>query len=170
MSIIQKQHLKRLNDAKRGRTHEEMYGKEKADKIRESIILANSGIPSRKLPPGEGAFNYMYRYYKRNAEKRNIEWQLSQDEFRLLTKGNCFYCGEFPKNTIVTDKKLKRFNGDYIHNGIDRLNNKIEYVYDNCVSCCKICNNAKRTMSITEFKQWLCRVCEISIGENYVHY
>lgn len=122
------------------------------------------------LPRGEAAFNQVMGKYKSNAKKRNIGWGLSSDEFKMLTQSNCWYCGSEPFNGIQRRRKNRdshshKFNGDYIHNGIDRLNNNKGYVFDNCVSCCKICNQAKYTMSVTEFKQWLRKAYSVSIGD-----
>ena len=36
-------------------------------------------------------------------------------------------------------------------NGIDRVNNNIGYILNNCVACCKYCNIAKGVRTITEF-------------------
>lgn len=39
----------------------------------------------------------------------------------------------------------------YVYNGIDRVNNDIGYLIENCVSCCKVCNFMKRSMSKNDF-------------------
>jgi hypothetical protein len=99
-----------------------------------------------RLDFGEGAFNSLFKRYKYGANERNLEFQISETEFRKLTKQNCYYCGVEPKQIIKTAG-----NGDYIYNGIDRLNNDIGYVYDNIVSCCGICNRDKNIMNASEF-------------------
>ena len=53
---------------------------------------------------------------------------------------------------------LKKINGGIegiIINGIDRINNDIGYTIENSLTCCKICNYAKNTMSMREFIAWL---------------
>lgn len=40
--------------------------------------------------------------------------------------------------------------GEFV-NGIDRVDNSLGYVADNCVPCCEACNRAKLQMSSTDF-------------------
>jgi hypothetical protein len=98
-----------------------------------------------KLPEGESAFNLLYATYRFQAEKRNLEFSLTKEDFARLTSGDCFYCGDAPKQTIQSK------NGVYIYNGIDRLENDLGYVNHNSVSCCGPCNLMKRMMSIQDF-------------------
>lgn len=72
--------------------------------------------------------------YKRSAKARNINWCLSDEEFNSFWGKPCSYCDE-PINTI----------------GIDRLDNSIGYLFENCTSCCSICNYMKMTFTKTEF-------------------
>lgn len=108
----------------------------------------------RILPKGEGAFNNLYYSYKEHARKRNIEWNLTKKQFKILTKGNCIYCGIEPLQV----NHPKRHNGDYIYNGIDRVDNNKGYIIDNCVSCCGYCNWAKKDKSQKEFLEWIKKV------------
>lgn len=120
-----------------------------------------------RLPKGEAAFNQVLVKYKSNANKRSLDWQLSEGEFRLLTQGHCWYCGSEPTNSIQLSRRdgRHRFYGDYIHNGIDRLDNNLGYTFYNCVPCCKVCNQAKYTMTVTDFKKWIRNVHKIFVGE-----
>lgn len=108
---------------------------------------------SVKLPQGESAKRIAFSQYKLGAKRRNIEYRLSLQESISLFDGPCSYCGTFRSNTITN----KRGNGSYNYNGIDRVDNNKGYTLDNCVSCCKICNNAKRTLSREEFLDWIKR-------------
>ena len=99
------------------------------------------------LPKSEAAFNAIFSRYKRQAKERNLEFLLSKEQFKKLTKKNCFYCNTSP--TMV--EKHPRMNGVYVYSGVDRVNNSIGYVIDNCVSCCWICNTMKRKLSQKEF-------------------
>jgi DNA-directed RNA polymerase subunit RPC12/RpoP len=85
--------------------------------------------------------------YKLSAKKRNIEFKLSNEEFFKLTQQPCYYCGKELSMSI----KSKYNNGDYIYNGIDRINNNIGYIIENCVPCCNICNIAKSDNTYEEF-------------------
>lgn len=86
----------------------------------------------------------VYKTYKRSALKRGYTFELSVDELEKYITDKCFYCHAeciFPENE---DDKIK-------YNGIDRIDNKLGYIPNNCVSCCKICNNIKNTMDINRF-------------------
>ena len=104
--------------------------------------------------------------YKNRARKKNINFTLTRNEFETLTSSNCYYCGIEPKQIY---KPVKFCNpGNYIYNGIDRLDNNLGYTLDNCVPCCGICNFAKKTTSENEFLCWIKRVYEfrrLSSGE-----
>ena len=102
---------------------------------------------NKAMPLGEASLNKIMDNYKRKAKNRNLKYSLSKDEFRYLTKQNCYYCGSVPK----TSYKSQNSNGHYIYNGIDRLNNEKGYILDNCVSCCETCNRAKLQMTENEF-------------------
>ena len=49
----------------------------------------------------------------------------------------------------------KKVMDHYIYNGIDRKNGTLGYFLENCVSCCRPCNWAKRHMSYDEFMAYL---------------
>ncbi len=107
------------------------------------------------LSDGIAGFNSIYNTYKWGAEKVGREFNLSKEDFRLLTSSNCHYCGCPPFNI---KKKRSPYGIDYIYNGIDRKDNKKGYTLSNCVSCCKICNQAKHTFSYGEFVAWIKRI------------
>jgi hypothetical protein len=96
--------------------------------------------------PGASGFNHLLASYRAAAEQRGIEWRLSEDEFRTLVTGNCYYCGVVPKQ-ISGQSTVGRF----IYNGVDRLNNSGGYVPGNVVSCCGTHNQMKGTMSYEQF-------------------
>jgi hypothetical protein len=41
---------------------------------------------------------------------------------------------------------------------MDRVDNSLGYVIDNVVSCCEMCNLAKKDFSREEFESWVRRV------------
>lgn len=102
----------------------------------------------RTLPRGVAAFNAMIGRMKLAAEKRDHKWQLTNEQVRHLTKQRCYYCGVKPLQT----SHAEAYNGDYVHNGIDRVDNERGYTIDNVVSCCGKCNLMKRAMSLQEFR------------------
>jgi 5-methylcytosine-specific restriction endonuclease McrA len=102
-------------------------------------------------------FNTVFNAYKQRARKKKIVFDLSKEDFEIVIKANCTYCGVEPENYIEPRGKfIKR--DKYYYNGIDRLDNSIGYTYENCVPCCEKCNKAKRDMPKTEFLEWMVRM------------
>lgn len=135
---------KRNNILKRHRTYS--CGCQKRD----SSTWTNSGPRhmSWRLPYGESAFNNLFYQYIRSAKKRGYSFDLDKESFRKITKKNCHYCGGEPNRVIKGQGKT---SGDYIYNGIDRIDNSIGYIEDNIVPCCFICNSMKHTLSVEDF-------------------
>lgn len=97
----------------------------------EHILTYNGRINGRLFP--EMFPDYMsasYNGYKQRAAKKNLDFILSQDEFTSLTYLPCYLCG-------------KTSNSQHL-NGVDRLDNKNGYTFDNVKSCCFGCNHIKR--------------------------
>lgn len=109
----------------------------------------------RTLSPGEAAFNYVYCRYKTMAKRRLLCFDLTKEEFMTLTSNNCYYCNREPSQ--ITHYKV-RGSGEYIYNGVDRIDSNIGYTIDNCVPCCKYCNFAKNEMTFEEFKSWISKI------------
>lgn len=68
---------------------------------------------------------------KRAAEKRGIEWHLTDEEAKVMMTTACIYCKHIDLEVRV--------------NGIDRLDSSKSYTTENCVPCCKDCNYMKGT-------------------------
>lgn len=111
----------------------------------------------KKIKPlGEASFNDLYERYKYRATKIGKEFLLTKEEFKIITKQNCYYCGIEPKQEASKGRSFnKKYNGTYIFNGIDRVDNLKGYSLDNCVPCCLICNQAKSDLEIEDFNKWL---------------
>jgi hypothetical protein len=100
-----------------------------------------------KKPTKKKGARSLMSHYKSGAKNRDISFELTEDEFRELTQGNCHYCGVEPDQALQLNA-----DGDlYIYNGIDRLDGSKGYTTDNCVPCCKVCNFMKRNMLESEF-------------------
>lgn len=120
----------------------------------ERIIELNK---SRKLPNNESGLNNLYYKYKRDAEKRGYEFQLTKEFFNEITQKDCNYCGSSPSSLRSISKSQK--DGDkYCYNGIDRINNDLGYIEGNCTPCCGVCNIAKRSMTLDDFRNWVFRI------------
>lgn len=109
-----------------------------------------------RLKSGISNMRTLFRHYKRSAKKRGYNFELTIEQFAEITKKDCYYCGTKP-NQIA--KHYSCF-GDYIYNGIDRIDNNKGYTIENVVSCCKQCNFAKRDLTTKEFKDWIKNIYE----------
>jgi len=85
-----------------------------------------------------------YSRYKSCAKKRKISFELTQEEFSLFWNKECSYCGS--KIDTV---------------GIDRVNNDLGYTKDNCVSCCKICNKMKLSLTLDEWYEHMYKILSL---------
>lgn len=88
----------------------------------------------------------IFHKYLNSANKRQIDFQLLESDVADLIRQSCFYCGSPPNN-----KQKIRKNTIVKYSGIDRRDNSIGYILDNCVPCCKICNTAKLDLSEDQF-------------------
>ena len=75
-----------------------------------------------------------YNIYKKGAKKRNLDFQLSKEEFYAFTFQPCYYCGELQE-----------------YNGIDRIDSNQGYLNYNCVPCCEKCNKMKLDYTLAEW-------------------
>lgn len=125
-------------------------------RVKSCGCLSRKGMPCPwKLGKfGESTFNSVYCDYKNNSKRRKINFSLSKEDARVLFLGNCYYCGDAPSNI---EKSLFN-NGDFIYSGIDRKNNNLGYIKENCVSCCKKCNFLKSNDNEPDFLDWVCLV------------
>ncbi len=107
---------------------------------------------NRKRKTGS-SFNKALRTYQSSARKKNVSWELTEDEAYVLFKNNCYYCGVEPSNG-----KGKTQKGNFLYSGIDRIDNSKGYSPSNVVSCCRTCNLSKETKTLIEWENYICRV------------
>jgi len=74
-----------------------------------------------------------YGSIKNGARARNLEFNITYEEYLDFFNKPCVYCGR-PNQS-----------------GLDRVDNERGYVIGNIVTCCKDCNVMKWSMSIEEF-------------------
>ena len=113
-------------------------------------------IKANRKPEGVASFNRLYTAYLFRAKRRGLEFNLTKEQFKKLTSKKCYYCGANPSTVSSKECSL----GDYIFNGIDRVDSSVGYNIKNCVPCCKICNYAKKDMSEDDFLIWVKRIYE----------
>jgi len=94
--------------------------------------------------------------YKRHAKNRCLSFTLTRKLISDLVRRDCFYCGICPSNLMRTKNSIDRLH----YSGIDRLNNKKGYSKNNVVPACKLCNLAKRNLSLKEFHDWIKRLTD----------
>lgn len=117
-------------------------------------------------PSGTSGFTHLYNNYKWHSKDRNLVFSLTKEEFKQLTSDLCHYCKIEPNKKTPSDKRMSegaQINGQYIYNGVDRVDNTRGYTLDNCVPCCGICNKAKGILNYSEFMQWIQRLKRVSI-------
>ena len=107
-----------------------------------------------RLAEGEASFHMLVGAYKKSAREANRTFLLTNEECRALFKGDCSYCGDAP----YRETKKKDSYGNFIYNGIDRLDNDKGYEPDNVVSCCWPCNDLKGSYSVGEFIRLILKI------------
>lgn len=116
---------------------------------------------TRKAPK-EASFLHLESVCKYGAVGRHLEYSLTLEEFKTIILKNCYYCDSLPRlYNVYLNSKGKKYNNDITQewanqqtvyvNGIDRLDNSIGYITDNCVPCCSTCNDMKETSSESSF-------------------
>jgi len=76
-----------------------------------------------------------YDYYKYRAKKLNLVFDLTVNDFEILTKNPCFYCR---RSSILGI-------------GLDRINSSLGYAASNIVTCCSECKYMKGSFPIDVF-------------------
>jgi len=130
--------------------NEKIYASKRFAAVRRGAFQSCGCKRGVRLPEGESGFNNLYSEYKRGAASRGFSFTLTKDEFRAITKQNCFYCGT-PPSQIKTLRKAATGHAAYTYSGVDRVNNAAGYDADNVVACCSACNVAKGTMVQSDF-------------------
>lgn len=105
----------------------------------------------RELQSETQQHRYAYRKYVLGAKRRNIPFNLSEEQTLELFKSPCHYCGGAPGSKVP---RAKGPDKKYLyHQGIDRIDSSLGYTPSNVVPCCKVCNTAKLDLAYDEFLQ-----------------
>lgn len=117
-----------------------------------------------KLVIGAAAFNKLLGIYQRGARERNLSWELTKEDFRLLTSLNCAYCGTSPARTV----RGGPYSGDYQWNGVDRVDSSGPYRLGNVVPACGQCNRSKMDLPLVEWEDWSARFAAFQCGPEMI--
>lgn len=109
-----------------------------------------------KKDNGVASLNSLLNRYKNSAKRRKILFDLNEKIFINIINKNCFYCNKKPSSIY----KNYFNNGDYIYNGIDRIDSSKGYTEDNTVTCCGTCNTMKMALGQEEFLNHIKRIYE----------
>lgn len=101
----------------------------------------------------------LIRRYRSGAERRGYTFTLTREQCQGYFKSPCYYCGVDPKQSQVL---MSYPTYTYYYNGIDRLDNDLGYVEENCVPCCSFCNKAKSVHTLEEFENWIERLVQFN--------
>ncbi len=109
---------------------------------------------------GHASWQRLYRNYIRRSLDKDLELDVSLEEFKTLCTKECYYCGQLPKRVnAVMAQKFMSADGkarQWIEaNGLDRVDNSRGYTKDNVRSCCIRCNKAKLDQTENDFYLWL---------------
>ena len=108
-------------------------------------LKSSDGRNAYRIKPG-AAFRAVYGDYKIQAAKRDIEWCLSEEQFKNLTSLPCYYTGKSPSNMHTAQS-----GETFVYSGIDRRDNNKGYIFENCVPFCKEVNIMKNALPYDEF-------------------
>ncbi len=115
-----------------------------------------------------------YEQDKFNAKYRQLKFDLSKEDHKILISGHCYYCNLPPlrhcspylEDNGILKKGAKKNNVDINYakstvifvNGIDRIDSNVGYILENCVPCCFPCNFAKSDRTQKEFIAWVKKI------------
>jgi len=111
-------------------------------------------LGQKKRERGLGASNRQWSAYRIRAERRQIPFDLSREQFRRAVSEPCFYCG-LPPQQLARSYSKTGTRSVCFASGLDRVNSDLGYTVGNVVDCCKKCNMAKNDMTPEEFGEWL---------------
>lgn len=98
------------------------------------------------IPEHPGWKARTFSEFASKAQKRKIAVNITNETMLALFGEPCHFCGVTPAG------------------GIDRKENNIGYLDDNCLSCCKICNQVKRNLDYDTFVSKCHQVVKIREG------
>ena len=77
-----------------------------------------------------------FREYADSAAKKNVEFNITLEEFTEVVTKPCYYCKKYDETEVL---------------GIDRIDSFKGYVKGNILTACEICNTMKKQLTMKEF-------------------
>lgn len=85
-------------------------------------------------------YSEKYDEYRSRAKSKKIQFSLSFPDFISKVTDKCYICG---------------IDGKQNELGVDRIDNKIGYIFTNTSGCCWKCNRMKSNMKYEDFISYL---------------
>lgn len=103
--------------------------------------------------PVESLIHNIFNQY-RGRKRHGLKFELTKEQVLKLIFDKCYYCNSEVSNTAYSRNRQYSVN----YNGIDRIDNNLGYVLENCVTACYKCNQAKHMLSLKSFKDWIIKL------------
>ena len=116
------------------------------------------GLQRRKESDSQSR-NAVYGRYRSSAKQRQINWNLSKEDFFSVVSLPCNYCDNV-ETSFYSGVKSSPWVKSFRFTGIDRIDSNIGYTPENVQSCCKWCNYAKSDRSEQDFEKWVLTVAK----------
>jgi 5-methylcytosine-specific restriction endonuclease McrA len=110
----------------------------------------------RKYDPKIATARRIWKKIYYNRDKVFGIESLTFEEFMDISQKNCFYCGIAPFHKYnyfskAISSQFAKDNGEFIYNGLDRIDSSKYHTIDNVVPCCFNCNTAKNNLTTEKF-------------------
>lgn len=115
--------------------------------VSKEATCADCYFLTRRLGPGQSAFNSLLSSYKKSARGRNLRWDLTETQFAFLVVQPCLYCGIESSRMASSYKSTKGF----LYTGVDRVVSAQGYISNNVVPACGRCNVMKLDLTLEKF-------------------
>ena len=122
-----------------------------------------SGTKSRRYNPVISSARVVWRTYKNP--------KVSFEDFYKLSQQPCHYCGIEPYRSYNVGaierthngrysigSELQRQEGNFVYNGLDRIDSNKDHKIENVVPCCWLCNRMKLNMGVKDFLTHIDRI------------
>lgn len=101
---------------------------------------------------------------RRAWKNKYSDGDLTFEDFYNFSKQNCYYCNSYPNQVFnyFTEKysAKSKEQGNFIYNGLDRINSNLPHNKNNIVTSCYTCNRFKSNLSIEDFYNWISKIKE----------